>query len=120
MTVDAASVQSRPAQGLRRLIAQLWFQVAVATVAGILLGVARPDLGAAAKPLGDLFIQLVRLLVPPVIFCTVVHGVGGMNDLGRTGRVAVKALLYFAAVTLAALVLALAAVNLWRPGEGMH
>ena len=103
-----------------RLFKQLWFQVLVAMAAGGLLGWLRPDLGADMKPLGDLFIALVRMVIAPVIFCTVVHGVAGMNDMRRVGRVALKALVYFEAVTTVALAMALLAVNLWRPGAGMN
>jgi aerobic C4-dicarboxylate transport protein len=88
--------------------------------AGIVLGYWRPDLGARMQPLGDAFIALVRMIIGPVIFCTVVHGVAAMNDVRRVGRVALKALIYFEAVTAAALVFALIAVNLWRPGAGMN
>jgi aerobic C4-dicarboxylate transport protein len=88
--------------------------------AGAALGWLDPDLGAQMKPLGDGFIALVRMLIGPVIFCTVVHGVAGMNDMRRVGRVAIKALVYFEVVTTAALGLALLVVNLWRPGAGMN
>ena len=88
--------------------------------AGVVLGLFDPGLGEQMKPLGDAFIALVRMLIAPVIFCTVVHGVAGMNDMRRVGRVALKALVYFEAVTTVALVLALLAVNLWRPGAGMN
>jgi aerobic C4-dicarboxylate transport protein len=103
-----------------RLFKQLWFQVLTAMALGVGLGLARPGLGAEMKPLGDAFIALIRMMIGPVIFCTVVHGVAGMNDLRRVGRVAVKALVYFEAVTTLALVIALAAVNLIRPGAGMN
>ena len=103
-----------------RLLRQLWFQVLVGMLAGGLLGWLRPGLGADMKPLGDLFIALVRMIIAPVIFCTVVQGVAGMNDMRRVGRVALKALIYFEAVTMVALAMALAAVNLWRPGAGMN
>ncbi len=89
-------------------------------LAGAVLGWLDPNLGAQMKPLGDGFISLVRMLIGPVIFCTVVHGVAGMNDMRRVGRVAIKALLYFEAVTTVALGLALLVVNLWRPGAGMN
>ncbi|HEY1899988.1 MAG TPA: C4-dicarboxylate transporter DctA [Steroidobacteraceae bacterium] len=102
------------------LFGQLWFQVLLATLAGIALGHWRPQLGAEMKPLGDAFIALVRMLIAPVIFCTVVHGVAAMNDMRRVGRVALKALIYFEAITTLALVLALTAVNLLHPGSGMH
>jgi len=103
-----------------RLIRQLWFQVLVAMVAGAALGYARPDLGAKMQPLGDAFINLIRMVIAPVIFCTVVHGVASMKDMQRAGRVAIKALIWFEAITLVALVFALVAVNLWQPGVGMN
>jgi len=103
-----------------RLIRQLWFQVLVAMVAGAALGYARPDLGAKMQPLGDAFINLIRMVIAPVIFCTVVHGVASMKDMQRVGRVAIKALIWFEAITLVALVFALVAVNLWQPGVGMN
>ena len=70
--------------------------------------------------MGDAFINLVRMIIGPIIFCSVVHGVAGMNDMKRVGRVALKALGYFLAITLVALVFALIAVNLWKPGVGMN
>src|SRR5205085_10167745 len=105
---------------LMRLARQLWFQVLVAMAAGAVLGYARPDLGTQMQPLGDAFINLVRMIIGPVIFCTVVHGIAAMNDLKRVGRVALKALIWFEVVTLVALVFALVAVNLWQPGAGMN
>jgi len=102
------------------LYGQLWVQVLLATVAGIALGHWRPKLGADMKPLGDAFVALVRMLIAPVIFCTVVHGVAAMNDMRRVGRVALKALIYFEVITTVALLMALAAVNLFKPGAGMH
>jgi aerobic C4-dicarboxylate transport protein len=102
------------------LFKQLWVQVLLATLAGIVLGHWWPQLGADMKPLGDAFIALVRMLIAPVIFCTVVHGVAAMNDMRRVGRVALKALIYFEVITTLALVIALAAVNLLQPGSGMH
>ena len=98
----------------------LWFQVLAATAAGILLGHFYPDIAEKTKPLGDLFINLVRMIIGPVIFCSVVHGIAGMNDMKRVGRVALKALGYFLGITLIALVMALVVVNLWRPGAGMN
>jgi len=103
-----------------RFARQLWVQVVVATVAGVLLGWLAPGLGAQMKPLGDGFIALVRMIIAPVVFLTVVHGVAGMNDAARVGRVVGKALVWFLAMTALALVFALVAVNLWRPGAGMN
>ena len=80
----------------------------------------RPDLAAEMQPLGDAFVSLIRMIVAPVIFCTVVHGIASMNDMRRAGRVALKALIWFEAITLLALLFALVAVNLLRPGAGMN
>ena len=81
-----ATVAAAPPR--RRLIGQLWFQVLAATVLGILLGHYDPELAEKTKPLGDAFINLVRMIIGPIIFCSVVHGVAGMNDMKRVGRVA--------------------------------
>ncbi len=105
---------------MRRLASQLWFQVLLATAIGILLGILAPGWGARMKPLGDAFIALIRMIVAPVIFCTVVHGIAGMRDMRRVGRVAVKSLVYFELITTVALIVALVAVNLTRPGAGMN
>jgi aerobic C4-dicarboxylate transport protein len=99
---------------------QLWFQVLAGSAAGVALGLLAPAWGAAMKPLGDGFIWLVRMLVPPIVFCTIVHGVGRAGEAGRVGRVAGKALVYFLVLTLVALLLALGAVNLLQPGAGMN
>ena len=69
------------------LAGRLWFQVLAAMVVGSALGWFKPDLGAAMKPLGDAFIALVRMMIAPVIFCTVVHGVAGMSDMRRVGAI---------------------------------
>ena len=103
-----------------RLVRQLWFQVLVAMAAGALLGHFNPGLGAQMQPLGDAFVNLIRMIIGPVIFCTVVHGVASMNDMKRVGRVALKALIWFEVITLVALVFALIAVNIWQPGAGMN
>src|SRR5256885_9836013 len=88
--------------------------------AGAVLGAVRPDWGVSMAPLSDAFVALVRMIIGPVIFLTVVHGVAAMNDMKRVGRVALKAIVYFELVTFAALVFALVAVNFWRPGAGMN
>ncbi len=105
---------------MRRLASQLWFQVLLATVLGVVLGIYWPSAGARMKPLGDAFIALIRMIVAPVIFCTVVHGVAGMRDMRKVGRVAVKSLVYFELITTAALLVALIAVNVSQPGAGMN
>ena len=116
----SAPVAALAAPRRSRLIGQLWFQVLVATAAGIALGVFQPALAVKMKPLGDAFISLVRMMIGPIIFCSVVHGVAGMNDMKRVGRVALKALGYFLGITIIALILALVMVNVWRPGAGMN
>ena len=99
---------------------ELWVQVMIAMALGIALGAIRPDLGAQMQPLGDAFIKAIRMLIAPIIFCTVVSGIAHMADMAKVGRVAIKALLYFEAVTTFALIIGLAAVNLWQPGTGMN
>lgn len=110
------SATSKPA----RWYSTLWVQVLIGTAIGILLGAFYPEAGAAMKPLGDTFIQVIRMVIGPIIFCSVVHGVAAMGDMKRVGRVAVKALVYFEVITTIALAFALVAVNLWKPGVGMH
>ncbi len=87
---------------------------------GVLLGHFYPALGAQMKPLGDLFIKLIKMLIAPIIFCTVVHGIASMEDMKKVGRVGLKSLLYFEAMTTLALVVGLVIVNLWQPGAGMN
>lgn len=103
-----------------RILQQLWFQVLVATVAGIALGAVWPELGERMQPLGDAFIRLIKMIIAPIIFLTVVHGIAGMHDMKRAGRVALKALIYFEGVTTLALMIGLIAVNVFKPGAGMN
>jgi aerobic C4-dicarboxylate transport protein len=99
---------------------QLWFLVLVAMASGIALGHFYPEAGVRMEPLGEAFIKAIRVLIAPIIFCTVVHGIAGMADMARVGRVALKALIYFEALTTIALVLGLVAVNVLAPGSGMN
>jgi len=98
----------------------LYVQVLVAVGLGILLGHFAPSFGQALKPLGDAFIKLVKMLIAPIIFCTVVHGVASMKDLKKLGRVGFKTLFYFEIVSTLALVIGLAVVNLMKPGAGFN
>ena len=98
----------------------LYVQVLCAIALGVLLGVFYPDLGAQMKPLGDAFIKLIKMLIAPIIFCTVVHGIASMEDMKKVGRVGIKALVYFEVMTTAALIIGLVIVNLWKPGVGMN
>jgi aerobic C4-dicarboxylate transport protein len=104
----------------RSLVRTLYFQVLVAVLAGVALGVLAPGAGAAMKPLGDGFIKLVKMIIAPVIFCTVVTGIAGMEDMKKVGRTGLVALVYFELVSTLALVIGLAIVNVVRPGAGMH
>jgi aerobic C4-dicarboxylate transport protein len=88
--------------------------------AGIMLGVVRPEFASRMQVLGDGFIKLIRMLIAPIIFCTVVHGVARMADMARVGRMAIKAIVYFEVLTTVALVIGLAAVNIFQPGVGMN
>jgi aerobic C4-dicarboxylate transport protein len=99
---------------------QLWFLVLVAMVLGVALGHLYPEAGARMEPLGDAFIKAIRVLIAPIIFCTVVHGIASMADMAKVGRVALKALIYFEVLTTLALVLGLLAVNVFKPGAGMN
>src|SRR5438552_5149232 len=98
----------------------LYFQVLTAIVLGVLLGHFYPQLGEQMKPLGDGFIKLIKMLIAPIIFCTVVHGIASMEDLKKVGRVGLKALIYFEVVTSLALIVGLIVVNILQPGVGMN
>jgi aerobic C4-dicarboxylate transport protein len=99
---------------------ELWVQVLIAMGLGIALGMADADLAATMQPLGDAFIKAIRMLIAPIIFCTVVHGIAHLADMARVGRVALKAIVYFEIMTTVAMVIGLDAVNLLKPGVGMN
>jgi len=118
-TATPTTAASRPAhQG--RWYQHLYVQVLGAILLGVLLGHFYPSLGEAMKPLGDAFIKMIKMLIAPIIFVTVVHGIASMKDMRKVGRVGLKALIYFEVVTTFALVIGLIVVNLWRPGTGMN
>ena len=98
----------------------LYFQVLTAITLGILLGHFYPDLGAEMKPLGDGFVKLIKMIIAPVIFCTVVTGIAGMESMKAVGRTGAIALLYFEIVSTIALIIGLVIVNLVQPGAGMN
>ena len=97
----------------------LTFRVLVAVAVGALLGALAPDVGKAMKPVGDTFVNLVKMVIAPIIFLTVVLGVAGMHDIEKVGRVGVKALVYFEVVTTIALAIGLVVVNVTKPGLGI-
>src|SRR5258707_9675923 len=98
----------------------LYLQVLIAIGLGILIGYFYPDLGKELKPLGDGFIALIKMMIAPVIFCTVVHGISSMGDLKRVGRVGLKALIYFEAVSTVALAVGLLVGEVLQPGNGFN
>lgn len=98
----------------------LYVQVLFAIVCGVLLGYFYPNIGESLKPLGDGFIKLVKMIIAPVIFLTIVSGIAGMSDLKKVGRVAGKAMLYFITFSTLALCIGLIIGNVLQPGSGMH
>lgn len=102
------------------MLKSLYFQVLLAIIAGIALGHFAPDIGVALKPLSDGFIKLIKMLIAPVVFCTIVTGVAGMRSMKNVGRVGLKAIVYFELMTTLALAIGLVVMNIYRPGEGMH
>jgi len=105
---------------VRKTLSKLYVQVLIGIIAGILLGHFYPDVGSQLKPLGDLFIKLIRMLLAPIIFASVVVGIARMNDLHEAGRVGVKALLYFEVASTIALLIGMVVVNVFKPGVGMN
>ena len=95
-------------------------QVIVALVVGILVGVLAPDFATKLKPLGDGFIKLIKLMIAPIVFCVVVHGIASAGSLKKVGRVGVKAIVYFEVVTTIALMLGIALAYIFQPGAGMN
>ena len=104
----------------QRFYRSLYGQVLAATALGVLVGHFWPDAGVALKPVGDAFIKLVRMIIAPIIFCTVVVGIGGAAGVKTVGKAGILALAYFEVVTTAALLIGLIVVNVARPGAGMN
>src|ERR1700687_87886 len=98
----------------------LYFQVLVAIAIGVLLGHLRPAVGADMKPLGDGFIKLIKMMIAPIIFCTVVLGISGMESMKAVGKTGALALLYFEILSTVALLIGLVIVNVAHPGAGMN
>jgi aerobic C4-dicarboxylate transport protein len=102
------------------LYASLFVQVFAALVLGIILGVAAPEFSTGLKILSDAFLKLISMIVAPIVFCVVVHGIAGAGDLKKVGRVGVKALVYFEVMTTVALVVGLLLAYIFGPGHGMN
>src|ERR1700730_3460840 len=115
-----ASTRTPAAASRKPLYAHLYFQVMTAIILGVLLGHFYPQIGEQMKPLGDGFIKLIKMLIAPIIFCTVVHGIASMEDMKKVGRVGLKALIYFEVVTTLALIVGLLVINILQPGNGMN
>ncbi|HKU93863.1 MAG TPA: dicarboxylate/amino acid:cation symporter [Vineibacter sp.] len=98
----------------------LYVQVLIAIAVGVAVGAWFPQAGAAMKPLGDGFIALIKMMIAPVVFCTVVHGIGSIGDLKKVGRVGVKTLIYFEVLSTGALAIGLVVANLVKPGKGFN
>jgi aerobic C4-dicarboxylate transport protein len=98
----------------------LYVQVIIAILIGVLLGYLYPSFAVQLKPFGDGFIKLVKMMIGPVIFCTIVTGIAGMQDTKKVGRVGIKALIYFEIVSTLALIIGLVVINILKPGVGMN
>ena len=123
MAQDTAgsSEQANGQSGQRKpLYKQIYFWVLVGIALGILVGHFFPATGEALEPVGTSFVNLIKMVIAPVIFCTVVSGIAGMQSMRSVGRVGVKALVYFEVLTTVALILGLVVINVLRPGEGVN
>ncbi len=112
--------ESLTVRAVKSLLRSLYFQVLVAIALGVLLGAVDPPLGAKMQPLGEGFIKLIKMLIAPVIFCTVVMGIAGVEDVKKVGRTGGLALVYFEVMSTLALIIGLLVVNVLRPGSGMN
>lgn len=115
-----STIAAAPAAEPKPLYTSLFVQVLAALILGIILGVVAPDFAISLKILSDAFLKLISMIVAPIVFCVVVHGIAGAGDLKKVGRVGVKALLYFEAMTTVALVVGLILAYVFGPGHGMN
>src|SRR3954453_2071331 len=115
-----STIAAAPAAEPKPLYTSLFVQVLAALILGIILGVAAPAFAISLKILSDAFLKLISMIVAPIVFCVVVHGIAGAGDLKKVGRVGVKALVYFEVMTTVALVVGLLLAYLFGPGHGMN
>ena len=115
-----STIAAAPAAERKPLYASLFVQVLAALALGVILGMAVPDFTIGLKILSDAFLKLISMIVAPIVFCVVVHGIAGAGDLKKVGRVGVKALVYFEVMTTVALVVGLLLAYLFGPGHGMN
>jgi aerobic C4-dicarboxylate transport protein len=123
MTQMIAAVDAPASAVLRKrkpFYRDLSFQVFLGMLLGVAFGALWPTWGQAMKPFADAFIKLIQMVIGPIIFCTVVHGIAGARDMKSVGRIAIKALIYFEVITSIALVIGMLVGNLWQAGTGMH
>jgi len=119
VAVRSDDTTGRPRSRWKRLLRHLYFWVLVGIVAGALVGIVAPSIAEAAKPAGDLFINAIKMIITPIVFFTIVLGITSATSLRKVGRVGLKALIYFEAVTTIALTLGIVIANIVRPGAGM-
>ena len=105
---------------MKRFLKSLYGQVILAILIGVVVGAFFPETGTSLKPLGDAFIKMVKMMIAPVIFCTIVSGIAGMQNTGKVGRVGIKALVYFEVISTLALIIGLVVINILQPGKGMN
>lgn len=103
-----------------KILKSLYVQVIIAIIAGIVLGHVLPSFAVKLKPFGDGFIKLIKMMIAPIIFCTIINGISGMQDTKKIGRVGLKAIIYFEVVTTLALIIGLVVINIFKPGVGMN
>ncbi|MET3972094.1 MULTISPECIES: dicarboxylate/amino acid:cation symporter [Bradyrhizobium] len=115
-----STITAAPTAEPKPLYTSLFVQVLAALVLGVILGMAVPDFAIGLKILSDAFLKLISMIVAPIVFCVVVHGIAGAGDLKKVGRVGVKALVYFEVMTTVALVVGLLLAYLFGPGHGMN
>ncbi len=120
MSTVAAATAAQRQRARAPLYRSLFVQILAALALGIVLGVAAPDFAVSLKILSDAFLKLISMIVAPIVFCVVVHGIAGAGDLKKVGRVGLKALVYFEVMTTIALCVGLLLAFLFAPGHGMN
>src|SRR5271167_3192833 len=118
--MSTTAVAAPPLTASSPLYKSLFVQVVAGLVLGIVLGMATPDFAISLKILSDGFLKLIQMVVAPIVFCVVVHGIAGAGDLKKVGRVGLKALIYFEIMTTVALTVGLILAFLFAPGHGMN